>query len=905
MNFQPASFEKLTKILKLEADTGCRDRAMIGGLSQYAAKWQEEAGREAGDAERVNAIADRLRAYAGLSDPDTRRQAVDEMLDLLSQSVASTTGSPPPSQPGAAPATSVPDEREQPAMPSIESGEREEAPHPLASPSAPFASHSLPSGTLRQGSPLPSVGDFAEQASQGKAQDTPSEAAHPSTPLRSAQDSTPLRSAQDESSRRREPRPYRDDRAHLESPVTAIPGVGPANAEKFDRLGVKTIRDLLFLLPRRYDDFSALKPINRLEYGEEVTVIGSVWEAGLRRTRGGAQLFQAVISDGSGTIQCTWFNPYLNDKIRRGQQIVVSGRVDEYLGRLTFQSPEWEHLDKDLLHTARRVPVYPLTEGMTGRWLRQLMKRVVDYWAPRVSDFIPDSILMSAGLISLPKAITQAHFPDSAHQLEAARKRLAFDELFLLQLGMLRQRQQWKSQTGRVLEIESATGVASYLDTFLASLPYSLTTAQRRALDDVLSDIRSGQPMNRLIQGDVGSGKTIVAAAAMFAVTQAGAQAAIMAPTEILTEQHYSNFTRLFAGLDSSRLKHPVSIRLLTGSTPQAERETIRAELADGRLNILIGTHALIQQGVEFRDLAFVVIDEQHRFGVGQRAALRQKGVSPHVLVMTATPIPRTLALTLYGDLDLSVIDEMPPGRQPIETRVVLPTERERMYGFIRAQIEKGRQAYIICPLVEESEKIEAKAAVEEHERLQKTIFPQLKLGLLHGRMRPDEKDSVMRAFAAGELDMLVSTSVVEVGIDVPNATVMLIEGANRFGLSQLHQFRGRVGRGTEKSYCLLLADTTANGMNERLRAVESTQDGFVLAEKDLELRGPGEFFGTRQSGLPDIRLSALADARLIDLAHREAERVIAADPHLEAPDHAALARRMQVFWSGGEGDLS
>jgi ATP-dependent DNA helicase RecG len=694
-------------------------------------------------------------------------------------------------------------------------------------------------------------------------------------------------------------KPYRDERTTLDSDVTAIPGVGPSNAAKLARLGAKTIRDLLFMLPRRYDDFSALKPINRLEYGDEVTVIGSVWEIGARRTRGGAQIVQALISDGSGTIQCTWFSPYLIDKIRRGQQIVVSGRVDEYMGRLTFQSPEWEHLDKELLHTARLVPIYPLTEGLTARWLRKLMRRVVDYWAAHVSDFLPDALLASTELASLPRAVRQAHFPDSTVKLEAARKRLAFDELFVLQLGMLRRRQEWKSQAGRALEVDAAL-----LEAFLSSLPYSLTAAQRRALDDTIIDMRSGQPMNRLIQGDVGSGKTVVAAAAMFAATQAGAQAAIMAPTEILAEQHYQNFTQVFADLKAEGLKRPVAIYLLTGSTPPAAREKILAELAAGRANILIGTHALIQQGVEFHDLAFVVIDEQHRFGVTQRASLRQKGVNPHVLVMTATPIPRTLALTLYGDLDLSVIDEMPPGRQPIETRMILPAERERVYSFVRSQIEKGRQAYIICPLVEESEKVEARAAVEEHERLQKHIFPEFKLGLLHGRMKSDEKDAVMRAFAANDLNILVSTSVVEVGIDVPNATVMLIEGANRFGLSQLHQFRGRVGRGTEKSYCLLLADG-ANGANERLLAVESTQDGFVLADKDLELRGPGEFFGTRQSGLPDMRFSWLADARLIDLARREADKIIAADPGLEAPEHAALAERVQEFWSSGQGDLS
>ncbi len=867
---RPASFEKLIKILKLEIDTGYRDRAMIGGLSQFAAKWQDDAQREAVDSVRVDAVARRLREYSSLTDADARRRAVDEMLGLLNQPIGSAGSSTADRAAEGAPPLSI-----TPAAPA-----RPEAPAPAPAPARPEPGEAQPKAALP---------------------------AQPATP--------PPRPPQPE--RRAEPQPYRDERAALDSPVTTVSGIGPSNAEKFARLGVKTIRDLLFLLPRRYDDFSALKPINRLEYGDEVTVIGSVWEVGARRTRGGAEIVQAVISDGSGMIQCTWFNPYLKDKIRRGQQIVVSGRVDEYLGRLTFQSPEWEHLEKELLHTARLVPVYPLTEGLTNRWLRKLIRRVVDHWAPRLPDFLPDATLVSAGLASLPKAIEQAHFPDSAAQLEAARKRLAFDELFLLQLGMLRQRRQWKSQTGRALDIE-----AGRLDAFLASLPYALTSAQRRSLDDVLRDLRSGQPMNRLIQGDVGSGKTVVAAAAMFVATQAGAQTAIMAPTEILAEQHFKNFGQVFEGLAPDRLMIPISVRLLTGSTPPAEREEIRSGLNDGRLNILIGTHALIQQGVEFRDLAFIVIDEQHRFGVQQRALLRQKGIrkdeaviphpssflpsfSPHVLVMTATPIPRTLALTLYGDLDLSVIDEMPPGRQPIDTRVVLPTERERMYSFIRAQIEKGRQGYVICPLVEESEKIEAKSAVEEHERLQKHVFPQFKLGLLHGRMKADEKEAVMRAFAAGELNLLVSTSVVEVGIDVPNATVMLIEGANRFGLSQLHQFRGRVGRGTEKSYCLLLADSTANGMNERLRAVEATQDGFALAEKDLELRGPGQFFGTRQSGLPDLRFASLADARLIDLARREADKIIIADPNFEAPEHAALTRRLQAFWDGGEGDLS
>jgi ATP-dependent DNA helicase RecG len=496
--------------------------------------------------------------------------------------------------------------------------------------------------------------------------------------------------------------------------------------------------------------------------------------------------------------------------------------------------------------------------------------------------------------------LLQVHFPDSQSSLEAARKRLAFDELFLLQLGLLKQKQQWRAETGRAFAVD-----ASLLSAFIQSLPYPLTDAQRRVITEIVQDLRTDRPMSRLLQGDVGSGKTAVAAAAMFLAAQSGYQAAIMAPTEILAEQHFRNLTSLFAPINQRGIPHPINVRLLTGSTPTADRETILAEIAAGGVNVVVGTHALIQETVTFHDLALAVVDEQHRFGVAQRAALRQKGFNPHVLVMTATPIPRTLALTLYGDLDLSVIDQLPPGRQPIETRIILPTERERAYAFIRTQIEKGQQAYIICPLVEESDKIEAKAAIDEHARLQKHVFPHFQLGLLHGRLKPGEKDEAMRAFANNDTQILVSTSVVEVGIDVPNATTIMIEGAERFGLSQLHQFRGRVGRGEHQSYCLLQTDAIASDISERLKAVESTNDGFVLAEKDLELRGPGQFFGTRQSGLPDMHLTTVTDARLIDLARREAETLLAHDPELSVAENQLLAQRLSEFWKSGQGDLS
>ena len=683
----------------------------------------------------------------------------------------------------------------------------------------------------------------------------------------------------------------------LDSPVTVLRGVGVKQAQKLGKLGLHTIRDLLYFFPRRYADYSTLKTINRLEYGEEVTIIAEVRSAGTRQSRSGKSVFRAVLSDSTGFIEAVWFNqPHLANYITPGQQIVVSGKVDQFRGRLTFQSPEWEILQKKLLHTARIVPIYPLTQGITARWLRGLMENTVANWAARLPDHLPESVRRRADLLDLETAIRQIHFPDDQQRLSQARRRLAFDELFVLQIGLLKQRQQWRAVPGRRVEVDEAV-----LTKFLRRLPFRLTGAQRRALRQIVSDMRSGLPMNRLLQGDVGSGKTVVAAAAMGVAVAAGFQAAMMAPTAILAEQHYRTLTELLSRWPG----RPPTIRLLTGNITGKEREGILAALAAGEVDILVGTHALIQKGVEFKDLALAVVDEQHRFGVRQRAALRQKGHNPHVLVMTATPIPRSLELTVWGHLDVSVINEMPPGRQPVVTRVLLPTERERAYSFVRSQIAKGRQAFIICPLVEESDKIAAKAAVEEYKRLQEHIFPDLRLGLLHGRMKSSEKDATMARFAQGELDILVSTAVVEVGIDVPNATVMLIEGAERFGLAQLHQFRGRVGRGEHASYCLLVSDSSSEEAQERLRAVEETNDGFVLAQKDLEMRGPGEFLGTRQSGFPDLKLAAMSDLSLIEEAREAARELFHDDPELSQPDNRLLARQVERFWKSGEGEAS
>jgi ATP-dependent DNA helicase RecG len=691
-------------------------------------------------------------------------------------------------------------------------------------------------------------------------------------------------------------------RTSLSSPVTELRGVSEAYARRLALLGVKTIHDLLYLFPHRYDDYSALKTIDKLQYGEEVTIIGTVRETQERTSKRGQNIVSSTISDGTGALQATWFNqPYLVRRLKAGRQIVISGRVDQYLGRLTFSSPTWEPLDEELIHTARMVPVYPLTRGIAARWLRRMVKRTTDYWSLRLPDHLPPAIREQRGLLELESAIRQIHFPDNWEALKAARRRLAFDELLMIQLGVLRQRHDWQMRSARPVRIDRPL-----LRTFLESLPYSLTPAQERALSQILDDLQQPRPMSRLLQGDVGSGKTVVAAAAMLVTAASGMQAVLMVPTEILAEQHYMNLERLWGELWLPGLKKLSSeLRLLTGSLKPSDKARIYDEIETGKATIIIGTHALIQEELAFHNLGMVVIDEQHRFGVTQRASLRQKGHNPHVLVMTATPIPRTLALTLYGDLDISTIDELPPGRKEIVTRWLKPRERERAYAFVRARVEETQQAFIICPLVEESEKIEAKAAVDEHQRLQKEVFPDLRLGLLHGRMTAEEKEVVMRDFYRGDLDILVCTPVVEVGIDVPNATVMLIEGADRFGLAQLHQFRGRVGRGEQQSYCLLLAESPTESGEQRLEIITSTQDGFKLADEDLAMRGPGEFFGTRQSGLPDLKVARLSDLRVLEEARSVAQEIWGEDPALDMPKNRLLATRVDEFWRRGKGDLS
>jgi ATP-dependent DNA helicase RecG len=838
--------EKLIKILKLETQTGYADKAVTRGLQSFSPAWLADAARNAIDPSYAESIAQAMRDYSAQDDTSARRSQLDALLGQLKSPVL---------QGGAADSVVLSGERPAPAL-------------------------------------------AVERRDATRAQERP-----PREPAR-----TRAEPAAKTAAPAKAPTPRSDAGLGLEADVTRISGVGPAIAQKLNKLGIRTIQDLLYHFPTRYDDYSALKTINQLFYGDQVTIIARVARTHKIKTRTGMMMIKATVEDASGSIDCSWFTSerFADNVLRQleiGREIVISGKVGEYLGRLTFQNPAHEPAEREWLTGGSIVPVYRMTEGLPPLLLRRVMKRVSEYWSARVPEFMPDATVGSARLMPIGEALKEIHFPRDPRVQEQARRRLAFDELFVLQMAVLKQRSIWRGEPAPEIRVGEPT-----VDRCIAALPYQLTGAQRRAVRAIHEDLRKPTAMHRLLQGDVGAGKTVVAAVAMAVAASTGAQSALMAPTEILAEQHFKGLSKLFAGMNAQgALSKPIEIALLTGSVKAAEKRAIYEALASGKIDVVIGTHALIQEGVAFSNLGFVVVDEQHRFGVAQRTALRQKGkLAPHTLVMTATPIPRTLALTMYGDLDNTILDEMPPGRQPIETHWFTPAERERAYAFVRAQVEQGRQAFVICPLVEESEKIEAKAAVEEYERLQRDVFHKFKLGLLHGKMKAADKDAAMQAFASNETQILVSTSVVEVGIDVPNATVMMIEGANRFGLSQLHQFRGRVGRGAHKSFCLLIADSGSAVGDQRLQAIVNTQDGFKLAEVDLEIRGPGEFFGTRQSGEPELRLVNIKDRDLLSLARDEAEKVIAADPEVQAPEHALLAERVHGFWKTREqGDAS
>jgi ATP-dependent DNA helicase RecG len=714
----------------------------------------------------------------------------------------------------------------------------------------------------------------------------------------------------------------------LSADITAVPGVGPSVATKLHALGIRTVRDLLFYFPREHRDYSKLEKIAKLPFNEVTTTMGLIWDVETKRTNNGRSRTIATISDETGKLQVIWFNqPYLQKQLQaaKGSYLVVTGVKQRFGNKVEFTVRSHELPEQgDLLNTGRLVPIYPLTEGLHAKTLRRFTKWVVDRYAAMVPDHLPSWIRSTGQLIPLPEAISHIHYPESDEKLTAARRRLSFDELFLIQLGMQERRSRWQTDApqGKAFSIdltrifidtppipelvatETQVKPSAELETlgttlwsalasdkpFEATLPFSFTEAQRRVIGEILRDLAKSKPMCRLLQGDVGAGKTAVAAAALCVTTLNGYQGAIMAPTELLAEQHARSI---------SAMLEPFGIRtvMLTGSSRVRERTMGRAALENGQASIAVGTHALIQEDVSFQKLGLIIIDEQHRFGVEQREALRQKGYHPHMLVMTATPIPRTLALTLYGDLDVSIIDQLPPGRQKIITRWRTGARRNEAMTTILHEVADGHQAFIICPLIEESESIAAKAATAEYERLQREVFPHQKLGLLHGGMKPAEKDQIMRAFRDHELDILVATSVIEVGIDVPNATVMVIEDADRFGLSQLHQFRGRVGRGKHQSFCYVLSADASLQAQERLGIFQETDDGFRLSEEDLRLRGPGDFFGVRQSGVPELRIANLSDTPLIELARTLADKLWERDPYLRKTEHAPLRERMHLFW--------
>jgi len=692
----------------------------------------------------------------------------------------------------------------------------------------------------------------------------------------------------------------------LDRPASGVKGVGGTIAARLARLGIVSIRDLLYFFPRRFMDFSRRCTVSTLETGKEQTIFVDVWEA-RQVMLGRMKSTEAVLGDETGNVRAVWFNqPWVAKQLKVNAKIAVSGRVGEFNYGKVFENPEWEMLDdKELLHTGRLVPVYPLTSGLFPRQVRAVVRNALDEYLTALHEFLPSPVRQRCGLMDLRDAVMQAHYPPDYASQNKSRQRLAFDELFLLQLGVLNKKRDWQEeQPGRRFHIQR-----EYIQGFIGALPFKLTSAQVKVIDEISGDLEREVPMSRLLQGDVGSGKTVVATVALLAAVTNGCQGALMAPTEILAEQHFSTLQKLLSAVSKESsmesnicvfkgiMGREIRVALLTGSLASGDKAGTQGLIKRGSVDIVVGTHALVQREVKFAALGLAVIDEQHRFGVLQRSALKQKGYNPHLLVMTATPIPRTLALTLFGDLDISTIDEMPAGRRIIKTRWLKPEDRQRAYNFIKKQAGEGHQSFIICPLIEESESLDARAAVAEYKRLSSEVFPDLRLGLLHGRMKSADKEAVMHDFKDGRLDILVSTSVVEVGIDVPNATVMLVEAADRFGLSQLHQFRGRVGRGESQSYCILMSENPSEYGQERLKAIEELTDGFALAEKDLELRGPGEFFGTRQSGLPDLKMARLSDTRLLEMARREARVIFEKDPKLSAAENGLLALEYHRIW--------
>lgn len=666
--------------------------------------------------------------------------------------------------------------------------------------------------------------------------------------------------------------------------IQYVKGIGPKKAEKLNKLGIYTIKDLLYYFPRQFEDRSIIKKIAQLEDEEKVTVKALITNIESYTPKKGMTITRIDVKDDTGFAKLTFFNKeYIKNTFRVGDSILAFGKVKKNGRFVELNSCELEYLSASPKNIGKLVPVYPLSYGVTNKDIMNTVRIVFENKDIKIPEYMPEYLLKKYRLCGIEYAIKNIHFPKDKESLKIALYRLIFEELLVLQLGLFMYKGGSSDEKGILFKRNQR------LDEVLKSLPFSLTRAQNRALNEIIDDMCSEKVMNRLVQGDVGSGKTVVALLALAECVFNGYQGALMAPTEILAQQHYESFTETFEDIG-------INVELLTGSVTKKQKEGILQRAKDGEIDILIGTHALIEDNVEFKNIGLVITDEQHRFGVRQRGKLSSKGESPDILVMTATPIPRTLALILYGDLDISIIDELPPGRQPIETIAVEKKKRDKVYNsLVRREVDKGRQVYIVCPLVEESETLDITSATETAEEIKRDFFPDLRVGLLHGKMKPSEKDAIMTAFKNHELDILVSTTVIEVGVNVPNSTLMIIENAERFGLAQLHQLRGRVGRGKHQSYCVLIYGSNSEVCRKRMSIMEETNDGFKISEKDLEIRGPGEFFGTMQHGVPELKVANLfKHMKILKTVQQEARIIIGEDSTLDFKEYRGLKREIE-----------